>query len=210
MTVVPTLHSSNLSLTFCLYGKYYNVTQNNGYMTNTEARIETKRNIIAAQMCEKFYSELYVFNNNGNPIECEVTFHAKFNCKKNTVEYDSISFRDENKAIDLYATSKYSDTLEKLKYHMAKFGVTRDRVKSIINSFIDRINSIAYRKATESVKNEIRDEFVALVRKFESDNNVKLCGKSYADYEESTFEVYARDLSYNIDEIDLTDLFSEE
>lgn len=182
----------------------------NEYMTNTEARIETKRKIIAAQLCEKFHRERYIFNNNDNPIECDVCFKAMFNFKKNRVEYDSISFRDENHGIDLYAFSKYSDTLEKLKYHMAKFGVTRDRVKSIIASFIDRINSIAYSKAVKSVEKEIRDEFEALVRKFESDNNVKLCGRSYADYEESTFEVYAKDLSYNIGEIDLTDLFSEE
>jgi hypothetical protein len=179
-------------------------------MTNTEARIETKRKIIAAQLCEKFHSARYVFNNNGNPITCDITFFPKFNSKKNTVEYDSIMFRDENGLIDLYATSKYSDTLEKLKYHMAKFGVTRDRVKSIINAFIDQINSIAYTRAAQSVEKEIRDEFEALVRKFESDNNVKLCGRSYADYEESTFTVYAKDLSYNIGEIDLTDLFSEE
>lgn len=179
-------------------------------MANTEARIETKRKIIAAQLCEKFHREINVFYNYGNPIKCEVCFKAKFNCKKNRVEYDSISFRDEKHGIDLYATSEYSDTLEKLKYHMAKFGVTRDRVKSIINAFVDRINSIAYNRAVKSVEKEIRDEFEALVRKFESDNNVKLCGRSYADYEESTFDVYAKDLSYNIGEIDLTDLFSGE
>ena len=179
-------------------------------MTSTETRIETKRKIIAAQLCEKFHSQINVFYNNGNPIKCDVCFKAMFNCKKNRIEYDSISFRDEKHGIDLYATSKYSDTLEKLKYHMAKFGVTRDRVKSIINGFIDQINRMAYKRAVQSVEKEIRDEFEALVRKFEADNNVKMCGRSYADYEESTFTVYAKDLSYNIGEIDLTDLFSEE
>ena len=179
-------------------------------ITAVETRIENKKNINAAQLCEKFYSDRYIFNNGGNRIDCEISFKAKFNYKKNTVEYDSISFRDENRVIDLYATSEYSDTLEKLKYHMAKFGFTRDRVKSIINSFIDQINRIAYNKAVESVKKEIRDEFEALIRKFESDNNVKVCGSSYAGYEESTFSVYAKDLSYNMDEIDLTDIFSEE